>query len=74
VIPLIGFERAPGGLSAGGAEHPVAAFLGDLIRAPGQILASGVLAGQASTGAPIPCGLPARQEDCFPVVCVQTCG
>jgi len=33
VIPLIGFERAPGGLSAGGAEHPVAAFLGDLIRA-----------------------------------------
>jgi len=34
----------------------------------------GRLPGHASTGAPIPCGLPARQEDCFPVVCVPTCG
>jgi hypothetical protein len=40
----------------------------------GQILASGRLAGHASTGAPICHGLPARQQDCFPAVCAQTCG
>ena len=53
----------------------MAAFLGRSHPGPSQILASGRLAGRASTGAPIRyyC-LPARQQDCFPAVCAQTCG
>jgi hypothetical protein len=60
------------GLVAG--DHPVAAFLGRSHPGPGQILASGRLARHASTGAPSRCCLPARQGDCFPAVCAQTCG
>ena len=49
----------------GAGRPPVSAEIAALI---------GRLPGHASTGAPIPCGLPARQEGCFPVVCVPTCG
>jgi hypothetical protein len=58
----------------GDGDHPVAAFLRRSHPGPGQILASGRLAGHASTGAPICYCLPARQQDCFPAVCAQTCG
>ena len=57
-----------------GDDHPVAAFLGRSHPGPGQILASGGLAGHASTGAPTCYCLPARQQDCLPAVCAQTCG
>ena len=57
-----------------GDDHPVAAFLGRSHPGPGQILASGRPARHASTGAASRCCLPARQQDCFPAVCAQTCG
>jgi hypothetical protein len=58
----------------GDGDRPVATFLGRSHPGLGQILASGRLAGHTSTGAPICYCLAARQQDCFPVVCAQTCG
>jgi hypothetical protein len=66
--------RHPSARSLVGGDHPVATFLGRCHTGPSQILASGRLARHASTGAPSRCCLPARQRECFPAVCAQTCG
>jgi hypothetical protein len=66
--------RHPSARSLVGGDQPVATFLGRSHPGSGQILASGRLARHASTGAPSRCCLPARQGDCFPAVCAQTCG
>jgi hypothetical protein len=50
----------------GGGDRPVAAFLGRSHPGPGQILASGRLAGHASTGAPSRCCLPAPATGLLP--------
>jgi hypothetical protein len=66
--------RHPSARSLVGGDHPVATFLGRSHPGPGQILASGRPARHASAGAPSRCGPPARQGDCVPAVCAQTCG
>jgi hypothetical protein len=66
--------RHPLARSLVGGDHPVATILGRSHPGSGQILASGRLARHSSTGAPSRCCLPARQGDCSPAVCAQTCG
>jgi len=55
----------------GDGDHPMAAFLGRSHPGPGQILASGRLAGHASTGAPIRYCLPARHRTASYCLCTN---